>query len=90
MTVRYRSAPAGAVIAVPLDLLTALYHRASGETHLVASPVPEILDLLRAEEMDAGTLLARLSAGYDLADADAAALAARLDELVEAGLVERR
>lgn len=90
MTARYRAVPPDAVVAVPLDVLTAIYHRASGETHLVASPAPEILDLLGREEMDASTLLDRLHATYDLGDADPAALRARIDELVEAGLVEQR
>ncbi len=90
MSVRYRAAPPDALIVAPLDVLTAIYHRASGQTHLMAAPAPEILAALGTEEMTAGVLLDRLRADYDLVDADAAALAARLDELVETGLVERR
>lgn len=69
-------------------MLTVVYHRASGLTHVVDSPVPEILEILRTP-MDAAALLAKLSEDFDLIDADIAALAARLDELVQVGLVER-
>ena len=90
MTSRYRAAPPGAIVAVRLDMLTALYHRASGQTHLLASPAPEILDALADGPLTADSLLDRLRAAYDLIDADAGALAARLEELVDTGLVERR
>ncbi len=89
MTARYRAAPLDTLIAAPLDVLTAIYHRASGQTHLMAAPAPEILAVLAEGEMTAEALLDRLRADYDLVDADPAALAARLDELVETGLVER-
>jgi len=84
----YRAAPAATLRIVPLDALTLIYHRASGITHVVDAPVPEILEAL-AEPLGIDLLLARLAAGYDLLDADPAALAARLDELAAAGLVER-
>ena len=86
---RYRAPGAGELRIVPLDDLVAVYHRASGQTHLVVSPVPELLEALAGEWLSAGDLLARLAADYDLADADPAALTERLDELVETGLVER-
>ncbi len=75
---------------VPLDDLTLVYHRASGITHLLAPPAPEILDALAAEQLTSAALLARLSDEFDLGDADPQALLARLEELVAAGLVERR
>lgn len=90
MTVTYRAASPDGLIVAPVDLLTAIYHRASGQTHLMASPAPEILDALGQGALDADALLARLRADYDLVDADPAALAARLDELVATGLVERQ
>ena len=73
------------VVAVPLDALTALYHRASGTTHLVASPAPEILAALGDAGLTREALLARLAADYELSEAEG--LNARLAELVEAGLV---
>jgi PqqD family protein of HPr-rel-A system len=86
---RYRAPAAEALRVVLLDGIVAVYHRPSAQTHLVVSPVPEILEALAGEWLDAGTLLAGLSERYDMPDADAAALAARLDELVGTGLVER-
>ena len=90
MATLYRAASPDSLIVVPVDLLTAIYHRASGQTHLMASPAPEILEALAEAPLDAAALLAKLREDYDLVDADPAALTARLDELVEAGLVERR
>lgn len=89
MPARYRAPPPAALRVVALDALTALYHRASGQTHVVAPPVPEILDLLADRAMTPEALLAALAERFDLPDGDTAALAARLDELVETGLVER-
>ncbi|KQM85251.1 hypothetical protein ASE67_12480 [Sphingomonas sp. Leaf23] len=89
MPARYRAPPAVALRIVPLDRLSVLYHRASGQTHVVAPPVPEILDLLADRAMTAEELLAALAERFDLPDGDAAALIARLDELVDTGLVER-
>ena len=85
---RYRAAPAATLRIEPLDALTLIYHRASGMTHLVDSPVPELLALL-AEPLTLDQALAALSERFDLVDPDRDALAARIDELVESGLVER-
>lgn len=86
---RYRSMAAGSLRVVPLEDLTLIYHRASGGTHLLAPPAPEILDALAAKALTSAALLARLSDEFDLGDADPQALVARLEELVAAGLVER-
>ncbi len=85
----YRAAPPETLRIVPLDALTLIYHRASGITHVVDVPVPEMLEALAADELTVDQLLTRLAERYDLLDADPAALAVRLDELVQAGLVER-
>jgi len=85
----YRAAPPATLRIVPLDALTLIYHRASGITHIVDAPVPEILEALGDEILGVDALLARLSEQFDLPDADPMALAIRLDELVVAGLVER-
>ena len=42
----FRGPPADALIAAPLGELVALYHRPSGQTHVVAPPAPEILAAL--------------------------------------------
>nr|WP_256731610.1 HPr-rel-A system PqqD family peptide chaperone [Sphingomonas sp. dw_22] len=66
-----------------------VYHRASGITHVVDAPVPEILEALGDEALTSAALLDRLSERFDLGDPDPFALAVRLDELAAAGLVER-
>jgi PqqD family protein of HPr-rel-A system len=86
----YRAADPATLRIVPLDALTLIYHRASGITHVVDAPVPEILDALSEATLSAPALLARLAERFDLVDADPAALAIRLDELARAGLVERQ
>lgn len=88
MTPRYRAAPAAALATVAMDGLTLIYHRASGITHVVAPPVPEILAALADAPLGADDLLAALAHDFDLAAADSGALTARLDELVAAGLIE--
>ena len=85
---RYRAAPAATLRIVPLDTLTLVYHRASGITHVVDSPVPELLEALGQDALTLDATLAALAAAHDLIDPDRDALAARLDELVAAGLVE--
>lgn len=85
----YRAALPATLRIVPLDALTLIYHRASGITHVVDAPVPELLEALGVGEFTVDQLLATLKDRYDLLDADPAALAVRLDELVQAGLVER-
>lgn len=86
---RYRAPAAGALRIVALDALVAIHHRPSGQTHLVTSPVPEILAELGEDWTTVETLLARLTATYDMPDSDTDALADRLGELADAGLVER-
>lgn len=85
----YRAPPAGALIAVPLDEFTALFHRPSGITHLLTAPAPEILAALALAPVTRAALLARLADDYDV-EGGAEALAVRLDELVAAGLVATR
>lgn len=85
---RYRAPPVEALLIADLDAFTAVFHRSSGITHLLASPAPEILGSLADEPLTLDALLARLADRFDLADADPEALAARLEELVVAGLIE--
>lgn len=86
---RYRAADRASLRIVPLDVLTALYHRASGQTHIVEAPVPEILTALGDETLGIPAILERLARDYALVDPDPAALADRLEELAAAGLVTR-
>ena len=78
------------VLTVELDGLTALYHRPSGMTHILAPPAPQILAALAGSAADADGLLRRIGERFDVEDEDAeSALAARLAELEAAGLVRR-
>ncbi|WNO53038.1 HPr-rel-A system PqqD family peptide chaperone [Stakelama saccharophila] len=86
---RFRAPPPDMLVMRPLDSMVAIFHRPSGRTHVVASPVPEILESLGPDPTDVATLLARLSERFDLAAGDREALLARLGELEAAGLVER-
>ncbi|MEO6218533.1 MAG: HPr-rel-A system PqqD family peptide chaperone, partial [Sphingomonas sp.] len=70
-----------------LDSFMAVYHRNSGITHLITAPAPEILATLGEAGMTFTDLRETLVSAYELGDRDDAALAARLDELVAAGLV---
>lgn len=82
---RYRAPPAEGLSIAPLDDIVAVFHRPSGITHLVASPVPELLDALGGRWMT----LAEIEDEFELVDGDRAGLATILDELAVAGLVER-
>ena len=70
---------------MPCETLTLIYHRPSGTTHIVAPPVPALLEALD-QPMTARSLAARLG----FADEGAVELLEeRLSELVEAGLMRR-
>ena len=83
----YRMARAEALRIVHLDSFIAVYHRASGLTHLLTAPAPEIMATLGESGLTRAALAERLAADFDLADLDEAVLAERLDELVACGLV---
>ena len=85
---RYRAPRPEALLTADLDAFTAVFHRPSGITHLLASPAREIVDALAADALDLDALLIRLTELFDLTDAGPDALAARLDELIDSGLVE--
>lgn len=69
---------------VQLDSLTAIYHRKSGQTHLIEEPVPEILAALRSAS-GLPEILACLKLDDD--SETRFALSAHLDELISIGLV---
>ena len=84
---KYAAPPPDCLIAVPLEEVTALFHRPSAMTHVVAEPVPEIIAALQPEPLLLTALLKKLEIS-DSADARAS-LAARLEELEASGLVSR-
>jgi PqqD family protein of HPr-rel-A system len=85
----YHAPPAATLLRTRFDILDAVYDRRSALTHLVAEPVPAILDSLAAGPARAAELMRRLSDDYAI-EGELAALRARLDELVALGLVEAR
>ena len=87
---RYIADAPEALRNVPLENLTAVYHRPSGMTHLLAPPAPQILAALAAGPASAAEIVERIGALFEVeADDPAAAIAARLAELEAAGLVWR-
>lgn len=71
-----------------LDGLVAFYHAPSGTTHLLAPPVPQILDAIERDCADVDEILARISKRFEV-EGGREALVARLTELEAAGLVSR-
>lgn len=72
-----------------LDGLNLVFHRPSGLTHMLASPLPEIYAALDNQPVTAAALLVRLSARFDLGEEGDAlvALEAHLAELAALGLI---
>jgi PqqD family protein of HPr-rel-A system len=69
----YHQEAQGSIISRILDDMVLLYHRPSGQTHMVISPVPEILAALKdSAPASAQILYERLSRLYDLGPADTA------------------
>ncbi|MBJ7442837.1 MAG: HPr-rel-A system PqqD family peptide chaperone [Sphingobium sp.] len=86
----YRRDGADAVTACALDDIVLLYHPRSGQTHMVISPVPEILDQLAdGAPASVAQIHDRLTRSFDLGVPDDAMreIAVHLDALVALGLV---
>jgi PqqD family protein of HPr-rel-A system len=88
---RFVADPDAGRLILPLDGLSAIYHRASGTTHLLASPAPEILSVIAADPADVDGIAARLAERFDVAAEGGVAevIADRLAELEAVGLVAR-
>ena len=87
------AADPGRLITIELDALTALFDRASGQTHVLAAPLPQIMAVLSgASGVTAQQVAWRLSEQFDIVDGGAldARIAECLAELADLGLVERR
>ena len=99
MPTAYAALPASAIKRVALGGLEAIYHLPSGITHLLAEPVPDLLDMLERQGPDhfvtPDELLAMIADQFDVeaddpAEAPQAVLAERLAELAVLGLVVAR
>jgi PqqD family protein of HPr-rel-A system len=73
-----------------MEGLTILFHAASGQTHILAPPAPQILAVLAGVAGDEAEIRARMERQFELRSDDPGALAARLAELEAAGLVHRQ
>lgn len=82
---RYRAPQPGELSLVHLDELVAIFHRGSGITHLVTTPVPELLAALAGRWVT----LHDIEQEFELIDGDRAGLRAIMDELTVAGLIEQ-
>lgn len=85
----YRAAPRGALRIEPLGDVTAIFDRRSMQTHLVVSPMPEIMAMMGEGPCNAALLAKRLATAFDL-DGEAEVkilLTERLAELAALGLV---
>lgn len=82
-----------------LDEMQVLYHRPSGQTHVLIEPVPQIIDCLENAPQTAEQVMAALTLHYQLEpeeddpqtieESDLARLTARLEEMVMLGFVLR-
>jgi PqqD family protein of HPr-rel-A system len=87
---RYIADAPDALRSAPLESLTAVYHRPSGMTHLLAPPAPQILEALASWAGTPEDVLERIASSFEIeAEDPVAAMAARLEELEAAGLVRR-
>ena len=87
---RYIADPPAAMRTVELDGLSALYHRPSGLTHILAAPAPQIIAALAGSRATRRRFSRASRADFEPEAEDApAAIAARLAELEAAGLVRK-
>lgn len=86
-----------------LDQFELVFHKASGMTHMLADPAPQLLDIVEKGAVTAEQALEKLQKKYDLFAEEAndnelsneelnnhlkALISARLDELAQLGLVK--
>lgn len=91
MTQKYRAASKDELVWHALDRMTLLFHRPSGITHMLADPVPAILEVMTDVPLSVTEIAARLVAEFDIASDDNIEniIQARLAELLDLGLVAR-
>lgn len=79
----------------PLDYMTLLYDKLSGVTHIIAEPVPQIIEALGQDIMSAQQIQRELNKHYDMAAYDdveekfSDIIEARLEECIGLGFIEK-
>ena len=63
---RYIADPTPLIRTLELDGLSALFHRPSGTTHILAAPAPQILAALSGQAGDREAILARMAESFEL------------------------
>ncbi len=89
-SISYRAEGNGDIIVETLDMITLVYQRRSGITHMVAEPMPQILAAFGDDALTIGELTKRLADQFELGDETAditQVITARIQELEGLGLV---
>ncbi len=79
----YAAASAQMLRPAQLDGLNLVYHRESGQTHIMIEPMPDLLEALGERPMS----LSELVSEFGVAAQDQPLLQTRLDELLATGLI---
>jgi PqqD family protein of HPr-rel-A system len=82
----YTAEPSQALRPAQMDGLSLVYHRPSGQTHIMVEPMPDLMEALGERPMT----LAELAAEFSVPVEDQPLLQTRLDELLATGLIAAR
>jgi len=91
MSQQFKAANPEEIVLHMLDMMSLVFHRPSGLTHIVADPIPAILEVMQQEVSTPAQIAEALENNFDLeegVDVENVVLA-RLDEMNALGLVER-
>ena len=91
MSQHFKAANPEDIILHMLDMMTLVFHKPSGLTHIVADPIPAILDVMQDGISTPDQIAEALKNGFELEEgADVENIvSARLDEMFGLGLVDR-
>ena len=94
MTVKYRFRCYENIRFKNLDCISLVYDRLSGITHVVTEPAPQIIQVLGQDTLSARQIETAMKRQFDMMTDDGDnefedIIAARLDEFVNLGLMER-
>ncbi len=89
-SITYRAGGSGDIIVETLDMITLVFQRSSGITHMVTEPMPQILEAFGDDALTIGELTKRLADLFELGDDSVDVtkiITARIQELEALGLV---